>query len=317
MSYFNFEYKLKPVKFTGFYFSFLNMQDFVIDLILKINKRFFFKKSHPFNQEKDWVLNLNYSDFEYNNTWNVLDMYFQIMNFCSKKEKDDFFKGKKILEVWCGGWWKSVYIAEKYGSKVVWLDTNTNFLNQANSFSKEKNLEESVKFVNESAICTWFRDEEFDIIIMSDVIEHIPDTYNLFKESFRILKKGWFVFFDFASYYHYFWHHIWDSVQIPWLHIFFTEKFLIRLYKRSLEGFSDAEKRINLRIWKKWGLESFVYLNKIKRKDFENVVSRIISEKYACSHNINFYMLKNLDFLSKVPFLREVFIRHIVWYFRK
>ena len=41
---------------------------------------------------------------------------------------------------------------------------------------------------------------------------------------------------------------MWDTIQIPWLHIFTTEKFRIELDKKSLENLADADKRIDLRI---------------------------------------------------------------------
>lgn len=49
-----------------------------------------------------------------------------------------------------------------------------------------------------------FEQETFDVIIMSDVLEHIPETEKLFSEVYRVLKKGGVVLFDFAPYYHYF-----------------------------------------------------------------------------------------------------------------
>jgi ubiquinone/menaquinone biosynthesis C-methylase UbiE len=40
-----------------------------------------------------------------------------------------------------------------------------------------------------SALDMTFKNESFDIIIMSDVLEHIPNTEKLFEEVFRVLKK--------------------------------------------------------------------------------------------------------------------------------
>jgi hypothetical protein len=71
------------------------MQNYFIDFILKVNKKYFFKKSHPFNSSKKGVLNLNYSDFEYNHTKDLLVMY---NDFIDLKE----FKNKIVLEVGCG-----------------------------------------------------------------------------------------------------------------------------------------------------------------------------------------------------------------------
>jgi ubiquinone/menaquinone biosynthesis C-methylase UbiE len=34
-----------------------------------------------------------------------------------------------------------------------------------------------------------FQDNQFDYILMSDVLEHIPNTKQLIKESLRVLKK--------------------------------------------------------------------------------------------------------------------------------
>jgi len=288
------------------------MQDKFIDLILKINKKYFFKKSHPFNLEKNWILNLNYSDFEYNHTERLLDMYCDVIDI-------SIFKNKKILEVWCGWWWKSVYIADKYNCEVIWIDIEDNFLNQANDFSRQKKVDTLVHFYKKSALDTWFEVDSFDLIIMSDVLEHIPETENLLEEMYRILKPGWIILFDFAPYYHYFGHHLWDTIQIPWIHLFFTDKFLIKLYKKSVENLSDREARINLRISKDniSKIESFDYLNKITRKNFEKIVWRFLKKHNLKESKINFYMLKNMNFLAKIPFVREVFIKHIVWYIKK
>lgn len=287
------------------------LQKQFIYLLLYINKKFFFRKQHPFNQLKNWVLDINYSDFEYEHAKDFLAMY---KDFIDLNE----LKNKKVLEIWCWGWWKSIYISKNYETTWVWIDLSEDFLLQANNKSKKLWLEAKLEFKKEDALNMWFKDWEFDFIILSDVIEHIPNTKKLLGESYRVLKKWWYILFDFAPYYHYFWHHIWDTIQIPWLHLFTTEAFRIKLYKKSLESFEDKNKRLNLRIWidKTWK-NSFTYLNKIKRKDFENLILDFWKSNENVNFNINYYMLKNLDIFSKIPFLREVFIRHIVWIINK
>ena len=321
------------------------MQDKVIDIILKINKKYFFKKSHPFNSSKNWVLNLNYSDFEYDHAEGLFEMYSEIFETgleiipppsgtpFGKGRLDSILKDKKILEVWCWAWWKLVYIAEKYqnplppllGGNIIWIDINDNFLEQANEFARQKKVDKLVQFYKKSALDTGFEDDKFDIIIMSDVIEHIPETEKLLDEMYRVLKKDWIILFDFAPYYHYFGHHLWDTIQIPWIHVFFTDSFLIRLYKKSVEWLIDAEARVDLRISlrsvsRETGLkdiEVFDYLNKIKRKDFEDIVWRFLVKHNIKKSKINYYILKNMSFLSSIPFIREVAIKHIIWYIKK
>jgi len=281
----------------------------LIKLILYINKKFFFRKKHPFNESKKWVLNINYSDFEYNWAKDLLNMYSEVFDLKN-------LENKNILEVWCGGWWKSVYIAEKYNSRVVWIDLNDDFLNQAKEKAIDKCVEDKTRFYKENALSTRFKNDKFDIIILSDVIEHIPDTKKMLLECYRILKKGWYIIFDFAPYYHYFWHHLWDTIQIPWLHVFTTEKIRIKLYKESVKWKPDFLKRIDLRIGKIWEKERFTYLNKITRKDFEIIIKELCEEK-PCQLTTKYYMLKKLNFLSTIPISRELFIRHIVWSVKK
>jgi len=284
------------------------MQNNLIKLFLLLNK-VFPRKDHPFNNSKNGVLDLNYTDFEYKNTKNVLDMYSKLVDL-------SILKNKKILDLWCGWWWKAIFIAKHYDSEVVGVDMNLTFLKEAKEKIKQEKLENLVSFKQEDALNTSFDDEEFDIIIMSDVLEHIPHTKDLFKEINRILKSRWVILFDFAPYYHYFWHHIWDTIRIPWLHLFTSEKFRIGLYKQSVKDLPDWQKRIDLRIWldNNWQ-ESFTYLNNIKRKDFEKI---LCEEKMNYKDvKIDYKMLKNLTFLSKIPLLREVFIKHIIWYIKK
>jgi ubiquinone/menaquinone biosynthesis C-methylase UbiE len=50
-------------------------------------------------------------------------------------------------------------------------------------------VENNVKFLEMNALNMEFPDEEFDYVLMSDVLEHIPNTDVLIKESLRVLKK--------------------------------------------------------------------------------------------------------------------------------
>lgn len=280
------------------------MQKQLINTLLYINKKFFFKREHPFNVSKNWVLDLNYADFEYKHSKNLFDMY-------KKYTKLSVFRNAKVLDIWCWAWWKALYLVEKYNSNIVWIDLNETFLKEANSFAKEKWIDKQLKFKKQSATDMWFNNDTFDVIIMSDVIEHIPNTEKMFQEAYRVLKKWWIILFDFASYYHFFGHHIWDTIQIPWVHLFTTEDFRIKLYEESVKKLPDWDKRIALRIGKTIKWRWFTYLNKIKRKQFEDIISDF-KLKNKVKIKIEYNMLKNKKILSKIPFIREVFVKHII-----
>lgn len=291
-------------------FAIWKMRNILMRLFLRVNE-YFPKKYHPFHDLKNGISDMNYTDFEYNHTQKLLDQYKSLIDL-------SHLKGKKILEIGCGGGGKIIYIAEKYKAEVVGIDLNLNFLSQAKSKAQEKWVQNKVCFIAMNALDMDFWDWEFDIILMSDVLEHIPETERLMKQVLRVLKTDWKVLFDFAPYYHYFWHHMWDTIQIPWLHVFTTQSFRIALYKQSVKNLPDWNKRISLRIGKnKNNKEGFTYLNRITRNKFENIIKQCEEKRMFQNCTINYFMLKNMNFLSSIPLLRELFILHIIGVIKK
>ena len=65
------------------------------------------------------------------------------------------------------------------------------------------------------------------------------------------------------------------------------------------------------------GNESFTYLNKITRADFEEIIEGFKRQKSNVKIEIKYFILKDLDIFSKIPLLRELFIRHIVGVIKK
>jgi hypothetical protein len=89
---------------------------------------------------------------------------------------------------------------------------------------------------------------------------------------------------------------MWDTIQIPWLHLFTTETFRIGLYKESVKHLPDAGKRIALRIGvNNKNKEVFSYLNGITRKDFENIIAECEEKLRFQSCTIQYFMLKNIN----------------------
>lgn len=285
------------------------MRKILINALLQVNK-LFPKKDHPFDNLKNWVSDMDYTQFEYDHAPKLLDQYKSFINL-------EEFRWKKILEIW--SWWggKIIYIAQQFNASATGIDLNQHFLSQAQKKSQELNVEHQVEFLEMDALNMTFNDNTFDIVLMSDVLEHIPQTQKLLQEVMRVAKKWGKILFDFAPYYHYYWHHIWDRIYIPWLHVFLTDNFMADLYDRSLDWFPDKQKRLDLRVSKIWEKRKFTYLNKISRKEFENTINRLTQMWIFTTCTISYFMLKNINIFSKLPILREIFIRHIVWVIKK
>ena len=91
---------------------------------------------------------------------------------------------------------------------------------------------------------------------------------------------------------------MWDTIQIPWLHLFTTESFRVTLYKESVSHLPDADKRIALRIgFNTQNKEVFTYLNRITRKNFENIMAECEEKLSFQSCTIKYFMLKNINII--------------------
>ena len=98
-------------------------------------------------------------------------------------------KNKSILEVGCGSGLASLYLA-KQGAKLTLLDIAPKALAFAQkAFQKEKL---PVKLVEGDAFVMPFKDNHFDIVWNSGVIEHFVDSKKvaMMKEMWRVTKPG-------------------------------------------------------------------------------------------------------------------------------
>lgn len=110
-------------------------------------------------------------------------------------KKLDIKPGFRILDAGCG---TGRHICEAYRFKnvdVIGIDLNIEYLRKAITMLLHMNLEDPVG----SGLCILpiadlirlpFKDEVFDLVICSEVLEHIPDNVAAIKELIRVLKPG-------------------------------------------------------------------------------------------------------------------------------
>ena len=97
----------------------------------------------------------------------------------------------KILEIWCGSQW----IWKCYNIQFDWLDLTTSDYSWKEKYYNKKNM----NFIKGSALDIPIKDETYDFVFSTDMIEHIKrnNREKAFKEAFRVCKKGWYVLFLF------------------------------------------------------------------------------------------------------------------------
>ncbi|MFW9903772.1 MAG: class I SAM-dependent methyltransferase [Candidatus Thorarchaeota archaeon] len=104
-------------------------------------------------------------------------------------------KGKKILELGCGGGQNSIVLT-KWGAEVTGLDISEVQLNYANSLAKDQDV--IVNFVQgRMEDLRRFKNDSFDIVISSHAIGYADDLKAVYKETARVLKLGGFLVFCF------------------------------------------------------------------------------------------------------------------------
>ncbi|UCG02127.1 MAG: methyltransferase domain-containing protein [Candidatus Heimdallarchaeota archaeon] len=104
-------------------------------------------------------------------------------------------KGKRILELGCGGGQNSIVLT-KWGAEVIGLDISDIQLEHANTLAKEEGVR--VQFVQgRMEDLERFKNNTFDIVISSHAIGYADDLKAVYKETARVLKPEGFLVFCF------------------------------------------------------------------------------------------------------------------------
>jgi ubiquinone/menaquinone biosynthesis C-methylase UbiE len=141
---------------------------------------------------------------------------------------------KNVLEIGCGHGGICIFSALLGAKNVTGVDLSESALKTAN-FLKEKLLTETgnnlnVSFKKMYAEKLNFADETLDVIIADNVFEHVTDIEIVMKECYRVLVNGGKVVVpNFPSFKSKFGSHVKYGIKLPWVHIFFREKTVIKV----------------------------------------------------------------------------------------
>jgi ubiquinone biosynthesis O-methyltransferase len=98
-------------------------------------------------------------------------------------------EGKKILEVGCGNGDFSNYLSLHYNANITGVDFSNESIKIANQKKDSFNTTTS-SFKVSNAENLLFENEEFDIVISCECLEHVPSPQKMIDELYRVVKKG-------------------------------------------------------------------------------------------------------------------------------
>ncbi len=279
--------------------------DIGVKLLFALNK-IFKRPIHPFNLEDAGIK--TFAEWEFEQSSKISWYYSPEFNLLCE------IAGKAVLDIGAGGGGKSVFYALNGAKKVVGIDIEKDFVKEAKAFAEKKNVC-NTEFIVADACNMPFESETFDICVMNDVFEHLSEPEKVLKEVYRILKKGGKVFINSPPYFHPYGAHLSDLIGIPYVHILFPESVLIKAYKELAKNTKSYLKRVNLRFGIVEGKERITYINRMTIKRFEGIIRK---ENPFETELYKLIPLKTkLAFLTRVPILREMFVRMIVYVGRK
>lgn len=224
------------------------------------------------------------------------------------------YKGKTVLDLGCydgaisGGYLKA-------GAKhVIGVDIDA----PAVKVAQEKYSGPNIEFHASNTTELPLPDSCVDTIFCYDVFEHVSCPSPILEQCFRVLKPGGKMLIGTWGWYHPFAPHLWSTMPVPWAHVVFSEKTMLRVCRRIynsdfyVPNMHDFDKN-GARITDKFNYETIPtdYLNKYLVKDFEKVFQNSPLDFKINQQRFSSKWAAWTKPLLKVPFLKEFFTAYI------
>jgi len=262
---------------------------------------------HPFNLQSEQTK--TYAEWQFDKGEDT------IKYFCLKFSPEEMFANKTILDIGCGAAGKTLYFASKGVTKIYGLEYLEKYRDEANALAEKKQLSHLFEFVQGDASQLPFDNESIDAVIMNDVFEHLDEPDRVLQEAFRVLRPSGRIYLNFPPYHHPFGAHLHDAIGIPWVHLIFSDKTLIKAYKAEVANLPDGAERVAFRISvDAHGQERFSYINKMSLRRAHKIFKKL---KLIPMYYREVPLRRIFTPIAKLPILKEGFLQMVVCVFEK
>lgn len=229
------------------------------------------------NKTKDELFQMNYEKGKY---------YFTRFNRFTPLEE------KSILEVGCG----DGGIVKAFGerSECIGIDITESRDETGRSMLRKNNI----IFLIYDGRRFPFPDNHFDIVCSLATMEHFSDPENVLSEMKRVLRAEGRIIISFAPFYYPLGSHMYRHIFIPWCHVVFPKKSLLKAY-HALSGY-----------WYPFDRN----LNKMSCRRFNDLISSIglqVLLKNIIPIGKTNKKRTRIAHLLKLPYISELFINRI------
>lgn len=270
--------------------------------LIRLTNRIFPKVVHPFNLQND--SEKTYAMWQYEKGEDTIRLFLEHYTV------EEMFQGKRVLDMGCGAAGKSLYYAAQGARHVTGVEIVAHYQAEAEALASELGLSDRFTFVCASALDLPFSEGSFDTIIMNDFMEHISDPQAVLTESLRLLAPGGRIYINFPPYYHPYGAHLSDVINMPWVHLFFSERMLVDAYRELVRGLPDEKERLELRISRdEQGREYFGYINHMTLRRFGKILRDLaVTPAYYREVPLRAFLRP----LAEFPPTRELFVKMAV-----
>lgn len=99
-------------------------------------------------------------------------------------------KGKRFLDYGCGAGMFTVHAALEGASEVIGVDAEETALSTAVHFARQEGVHHLCNFMHSEEFPSFSGRGRFDVILMKDVIEHVPDDQGLLRDAAASVVPG-------------------------------------------------------------------------------------------------------------------------------
>lgn len=138
------------------------------------------------------------------------------------------FRDKDVLDLGCGDGALSAQFLTHGASKLIGVDVDTGCVERA----REINAGQPAEFCVCSSTKLPLDNECVDTIVSFDVFEHVSRPCTVLAECLRVLRPGGKMLIGTWGWHNPFAPHLWATMPVPWAHVFFSERTVLRTCRR-------------------------------------------------------------------------------------